>query len=292
MPSPASGPSTSATATARLRLTTGEPVRRESSSYNQVATPEPRLATGLEQQQHRHQTVNLRLVGHQFGECPPEPERLGRQVAPATVALVEDQVDHGEHGGEPVGQQVVGRHPKRDPCGLDLALGPHQPLGHRRFGDQECASDLAGCQSPERPKGESDLRVSGECRMTAREDELESLVRKCRRVHRGLRSFGHLEQASLRGQRAISADAVDRSVARRRHQPGARVRGGSVSRPALRGDREGLLRGRPARGSFTAPRSGAPRSRRPDGLPGSVRRARSPHRGRRPRTGGSRRPPP
>ena len=31
--------------------------------------------------------------------------------------------------------------------------------------------------------------------------------------------------------------------ARRRHQPGARVGGDSVARPALRGDREGLLRG-------------------------------------------------
>src|SRR5947207_2034900 len=47
----------------------------------------------------------------------------------------------------------------------------------------------------------------------------------------------------LRGQRAIAADAIDGSVARRRHQPCTRVDGGSFARPALGGDGEGLLRG-------------------------------------------------
>src|SRR5947209_7720818 len=79
--------------------------------------------------------------------------------------------------------------------------------------------------------------------MTAGEDELESLVWKCRRVHRVLHRLGHLEQAGLCDQGAIAANPVDGSVTGRRHQPGARVGGGSVARPALRGDREGLLRG-------------------------------------------------
>jgi len=70
-----------------------------------------------------------------------------------------------------------------------------------------------------------------------------SLVGKCRRVQPVLRYLGPLKQAGLRGQRAIAADAVDGWVARRRQQPGARVGGSSVSWPALRGDREGLLRG-------------------------------------------------
>jgi hypothetical protein len=47
----------------------------------------------------------------------------------------------------------------------------------------------------------------------------------------------------LRGQCAIAPNAIDRSVARRHHQPGARVGRGSVARPAFRGDRESLLRG-------------------------------------------------
>src|ERR1019366_3475683 len=79
--------------------------------------------------------------------------------------------------------------------------------------------------------------------MTAGENEFESLVWKCRRVHRVLRCLGHREQAGLGGQCAIAADAIDRAVARRRHQPGTGVGRSSVARPALRGDRKGLRRG-------------------------------------------------
>ena len=49
--------------------------------------------------------------------------------------------------------------------------------------------------------------------------------------------------SGLRGQGAVAADAVDRPVARRRHQPGAGVGRGPLARPALGGDREGLLGG-------------------------------------------------
>jgi hypothetical protein len=79
--------------------------------------------------------------------------------------------------------------------------------------------------------------------MTAGEDELESLVGKCRGVHPILSRFGHLEETGLRGQRAIAANATDGSVARGRHQPSARVGRGSFARPAFRGNRESLLRG-------------------------------------------------
>ena len=48
---------------------------------HQLAIAEPRLAAGVEQQHHRQQAVHLRLVGHQLGERPPEPDRLGRQLA-------------------------------------------------------------------------------------------------------------------------------------------------------------------------------------------------------------------
>src|SRR5438034_4218112 len=44
-------------------------------------------------------------------------------------------------------------------------------------------------------------------------------------------------------KRAIAADAVDRPVARGRHQPAARVGGRPVAGPALGGGRERLLRG-------------------------------------------------
>ena len=183
------------------------------------------------QQHHGQEAVRLRLIGHQLGERAPEPQRLGRKVAAAAVALVEYQVDDREHGGEPIRQQVVGRHSERDAGGLDLALRPHQPLRHRRLGHQEGARDLVGGEAAEGAQGEGHLRVDGERRMTAGEDELEPLVGKRRRVHRVLHCLLRLEQARLCDQRVIAAKAIDGSVACRRHQP------------ALRGDRERLLRG-------------------------------------------------
>ena len=187
--------------------------------------------------------MHLGLVGHQLGERAPEPDRLGREVATAAVALVEDQVDDREHGGEAVGEQMRRRHAKRDPGGLDLALRADEPLGHGRLGDEEGAGDLVRPQAAQRAQRERDLSVERERRMAAREDELEPLVGDRRLVHVVLHGFRHVEQAGLRRERAIAADAVDRTVARGGHEPRARVGGRPVARPALGGDRERLLGG-------------------------------------------------
>jgi hypothetical protein len=53
----------------------------------------------------------------------------------------------------------------------------------------------------------------------------------------------HVEQAGLRREGAIAADAVDRAIARGGHEPGARVGGHPVAGPALGGDRERFLGG-------------------------------------------------
>src|SRR5574338_368046 len=82
--------------------------------------------------------------------------------------------------------------------------------------------------------------------MAAREDELESLVGKARvlhLVHRVLRGSGHLEQTGLRGEHAVTAQAVDRAVAGRDRQPGTRIGRHAVARPAFGGGRERLLGG-------------------------------------------------
>jgi hypothetical protein len=80
--------------------------------------------------------------------------------------------------------------------------------------------------------------------VTAGEDELEPLVGKRRLVlHVVLHCLRHVQQAGLGLKRAIALDAVDRAVARDGREPGARVARDAVTRPALRGDREGLLRG-------------------------------------------------
>jgi hypothetical protein len=79
--------------------------------------------------------------------------------------------------------------------------------------------------------------------MAAHEDELQALVGDRRLVQLILHGFRHVEQAGLREKRAITADPVDRPVARGRYEPGARVVGCPVARPALGGDRERVLGG-------------------------------------------------
>ena len=120
--------------------------------------------------------MHLGLVGQQRGEGAAEADRLGRQVAAPPEALVEDQVDDGQHRRQPFGQQVRGRHAKGNAGGLDLALGAHQALRHRRLRDQEGAGDLVGGEAAQRAQGQRHLGVEGERRVAAGEDELEALV--------------------------------------------------------------------------------------------------------------------
>jgi hypothetical protein len=126
------------------------------------AVGEARVAPGVVHQHQRQQAVHLGLVGHQLGERAPEPDRLGREVAAAAVALVEDQVDDRESRSEAVGEQVSRRHAKRDPGGLDLALRADDALGHGRLGHEEGAGDLLRPEPAQRPQRERDLGIERE----------------------------------------------------------------------------------------------------------------------------------
>src|SRR5262249_53008647 len=62
--------------------------------------PGPSLAPGVVEEHEREKPERLWFVGHQLDEDAPEPDRLGRQLAPhervaggGAVALVEDQVE-------------------------------------------------------------------------------------------------------------------------------------------------------------------------------------------------------
>jgi hypothetical protein len=79
--------------------------------------------------------------------------------------------------------------------------------------------------------------------VAAGEDQLEPLVGDRRLVHVVLHGLPHVEQPQFRLERSIAADAVDRSITRRRHQPGARAGRSALARPARGGDRKGLLGG-------------------------------------------------
>jgi hypothetical protein len=187
--------------------------------------------------------VCLCLVEHEDGEQAAEPNRLVGQVAAVAVALVEDQVDDREHGGQALGEQVVGRDAERDPRRPDLRLRARQPALHRLARHEEGVGDLRGLQAAQGRQGQRHLRVERERGMAAGEDELQALVGDRGLVHLVLHRLGHFEQARLGQQRALAPQPVDRAVARGRRQPRAGVARGAVARPALGGGGEGLLSG-------------------------------------------------
>ena len=165
------------------------------------------------------------------------------------VALVEHEVEDAEDRVEPLGQEVVGRDAVGDRRVADLPLRPHEPLGERDFGDEEGPGDLGGGEPAERPQGEGDLGLHRESRMAAGEDEAESVVDD--RTHLVRPSFprhdvgldGRLagEQGPLLLEAARPSEPIDRPVASSGRDPGARVVGHTMTRPALEGDDERLL---------------------------------------------------
>ena len=210
---------------------------------HELAVLKPGLAARVVEQHQRLESVHLGLVRHQLGERRPKPERFGRQVDAAAVALVEDQIDDGEHRRQPLRQRAVVGNAERDARIRDLALRPREPALHRLVGDEERAGDLLRGQAAERAQRQRDLRLEPERWMAAREDQLQPLVGKPRLVHLVLHDLGHLEQSRLLGERAVAAQTVDRAVSGRDRQPRARVGRRTVARPAFGCDREGLLSG-------------------------------------------------
>jgi hypothetical protein len=78
--------------------------------------------------------------------------------------------------------------------------------------------------------------------VAAGEDQLEPLVADRRVVDHVLHRLGHIEQPRLLRERALAPDAIDGAIARRRRQPRGGAGRHAVARPALRRDRERLLR--------------------------------------------------
>ena len=142
-------------------------------------------ATRVLQEQEREQPKGLRVVRRQVGEQPREAYALRAQL-PAhrfvarrgRVALVEDQVDDMQRGRQPCGQLVTLGQPERDAGHSDLALGAHHPLGHRGLGNQEGCGHLSRREPAYGAQREGDLRILGQGRVAAEQDQLELVVRQ------------------------------------------------------------------------------------------------------------------
>ncbi len=178
-----------------------------------------------------------------------EADRLGAQLvahevlaARRGVALVEDQVDDGEHGAEPVRQLGVAGDAVGDVGVADLALGPDQPLRHRRLRHEEGAGDLVGLQTSEQAQRQRDLDVRRQRRVAAREDQPQAVV-----LHGSDRFGWFVALVDERGlgvsvmAGCLAPEPVDGTVAGRRRDPRTGVRRQSGLGPALRRHDERFL---------------------------------------------------
>ena len=188
------------------------------------------LAPRVLEEDQREQAEHLGLVGHEDREQLREPRRLVAEVAAdelvarrRRVALVEDQVEHGEHRAQALRQQVVGRDAERDARVADLPLRAHEPLRERRLRDEERARDLRRAQTADLVQRQRDARLGRERGVAAGEDEAQPLVGD--RAHvvllLGSQLLESREELGLPRERALAPDAVDRAVSRRRDDPRA-----------------------------------------------------------------------
>src|SRR5439155_26656672 len=198
----------------------------------------------------RQEAVDLRLVRGEFGQDAAQTERLfaKRWSDPVLarrcgIALVEDQIDHLEDGGE--ARHALGAARELEPD-VRLGEGPlraDDPLGDRGDRDEESPRNLLSRQTSEDAKREGDPCVLREHRMAGHEDEAEEIVPDLlvdRSVHIKA-SLSPLDIASelfvLALERLAAPDQVDRAVLRGPHQPGARLLRNAGGRPLLeRGD--------------------------------------------------------
>jgi hypothetical protein len=211
-----------------------------------------RGAARVVQQHEGHERQRLRLVGHQRGQQLAQPDRLAaqlraQQLAPRArgIALAKDEVEHGEHGGEALGELMVGRDPEGDSRVADLALGAHQALRHRRLRHEEGPRDLRGGQPADGLQGQRDARVLGEGGMRAGEDQAQALVAEALQAVEG---GVHDADRRLRGELLVlgpggapAAQPVDRVVARDGDEPLGRHRRHACRWPTAERHGERLL---------------------------------------------------
>ena len=92
------------------------------------------------------------------------------------ISLVEDQVQHGQHGIQATRELVSLRYLIGDPCLADLVLRPHDALRECGWRNEKAVSDLFGREPTQCPHGECDLGVGRQRGMAAGEDEAERVV--------------------------------------------------------------------------------------------------------------------
>jgi hypothetical protein len=119
------------------------------------------------EEHQREQPARLRFLGGE-GELAGEPDRLAGQVDPPRVAGRVDEVEHAQHDGEVAG--LVQAAPPQ------AALGPADPLRHRRLRHVEGVGDLPGGEAADGAQGQRHLGGGREAVVAAAEEQEERVV--------------------------------------------------------------------------------------------------------------------
>ncbi len=187
----------------------------------------PRLqARGLDLHQG-DEAMHLGFAGSQAGQDAAEAQRFLAQLRPhpvvaggRRVALVEDEVDHLQHRGQPLAKLGAARNLEGHLLLGQRALGAYDALGNGRLGDQEGARDLVGGQAADQAQRQGHARLGGEHRMAGGEDEAQQVVADVvveRGIEVGLRRPRPRSRSRGRAPRAscsISFRRRSRSMAR------------------------------------------------------------------------------
>ncbi len=164
---------------------------------------DPGRAAGLREQHQGQQPDYLTVLWHEGTDQSGEPDGLSGEIltyrigvgAGGQVALVEDEVENGEYAGDPSWEILCGRYPVGDARRFDLGLGPGDPLTHGGLLYQEGPGDLRHGQTTDHPQRQRHPGLDRKRRVTAGEDQPESLVVDgsfVRRIRRALVLVPHL----------------------------------------------------------------------------------------------------
>jgi hypothetical protein len=195
------------------------------------------------EQHQREQSGQLsrRPIPEERAHDARETDGLGGEIRPYDrcpacrgVPLVEEEVEHREHGVQALRQLIRLGDRVGDLRGGDLPLRPDETLRHRRGRDEKRPRDLVRAEADESTEREGDLGLQRERRMAAGEDEAEKIVGD---LEREVRPGGDLVEIcrirfELSGQDLLPAEPVDGDGARSLDEPGARVLGHAPVAPA------------------------------------------------------------
>jgi len=202
------------------------------------------------------QAVDFRFLRSEFGKYAAEAERVlaeggAHEVVPSGggVALVEDQIDDFEDGGEPDGKLGPARDLEGDVLVGEGTFGADDALGDGGFGGEEGAGDLVGGESAQETEGEGGAGLGGEDGMAGNEDETEKVVADGV-VERGVEvGRGLFEDFEFAGELfvfslgdGVAAEEIDGAAFGGRGEPCRRIIGHAGLRPLLERSDERFLR--------------------------------------------------